>query len=77
MGALLRKREAPATISTPATAADIVATVHYVVAVCLRNYIFSWCFIALLVWLAAVWDLTAQLAAKHLRGPEAGTAQSL
>jgi len=49
MGALLRKREAPATISTPATAADIVATVHYVVAVCLRNYIFSWCFIALLV----------------------------
>ena len=39
MGALLRKREAPATISTPATAADIVATVHYVVAVCLRNYI--------------------------------------
>ena len=50
MGALLRKRKAPATISTPATAADIVATVHYVVAVCLRNYIFSWCFIALLVW---------------------------
>ena len=41
MGALLRKREAPATISTPATAADIVATVHYVVVVCLRNYIFN------------------------------------
>ena len=29
---------------------DIVATVHYVAVACLRNYIFSWCFIALLVW---------------------------
>ena len=68
MGALLRKREAPATISTPATAADIVATVHYVVAVCLRNYIFSWCFIALLVWLAAVWDLTARNLPQNICG---------
>ena len=31
---------------------DIVATVHYVAVACLRNYIFSWCFIALLVLLS-------------------------
>ena len=31
--------------------------------------IISWCFIALLVWCAAVWDLATQLAAKQIVGP--------
>ena len=49
MGALLRKREAPVPISTPATAADIVAMYTMLLLYALGNYIFSWCFIALLV----------------------------
>ena len=49
MGALLRKREAPVPISTPATAADIVAMYTMLLLYTLGNYIFSWCFIALLV----------------------------
>ena len=49
MGAFLRKREAPVPISTPATAADIVAMYTMLLLYALGNYIFSWCFIALLV----------------------------
>ena len=53
----------------PAPGRILSLVIQYVVLVHFGNNIFSWCFIALLVWCAAVWDLNLLLATKHFVEP--------